>query len=178
MSNESSPVSPLTQSGGTMDSPALERARQNLDEYMSKKGLRTTTQRTLILTTFFQAKTHPTIAELLEEVRKEDPRVGYATVYRTMRMLSEGGIVQELHFDEGVTRYEILDEQSHHDHLICEECGLIVEFEESLIEQLQERVAAQHGFQLTHHKHELYGRCRDLEACVERRQENPAGGSS
>lgn len=151
-------------------SPNLERLRQNLDEYMSEKGLRTTEQRRLIVTTLFDSTEHLTIEEILERVRAVDSRVGYATVYRTMRMLAEGGIANELHFGDGVTRYEVADENSHHDHLICQECGQITEFEEPLIEELQERIATQYGFVVTHHKHELYGHCKDREACQERKR--------
>lgn len=139
---------------------------------MSEKGLRTTEQRKLIVSTFLENDAHPTIEELLEQVRSKDSRVGYATVYRTMKMLTEGGMANELHFGDGATRYEIADEDTHHDHLICEECGNIVEFEEPLIEDLQERIASQHGFVVTHHKHELYGHCADRAACKERRLKN------
>lgn len=135
---------------------------------MSKKGLRSTEQRKLIVSTFFETEAHATIEELLARVRQADPRVGYATVYRTMKMLSEGGMANELHFGDGATRYEVADDDAHHDHLICEECGLIVEFEEPLIEELQQRIAAANGFEITHHKHELYGHCGDKEACRER----------
>lgn len=150
-------------------SPNIERLKQNLDDYMIEKGLRTTEQRRLIVSTFFDSTEHLTIDELLERVRAIDSRVGYATVYRTMKMLSEGGIANELHFGDGLTRYEVADENSHHDHLICEDCGMIIEFEEPLIEELQERIAARYDFEVTHHKHELYGRCRDRKACTERK---------
>lgn len=154
-------------------SPNLEKLRQNLDDYMSEKGLRTTEQRRLIVTTLFDSSDHLTIDEILERVRAVDPRVGYATVYRTMKMLAEGGIANELHFGDGVTRYEVADENSHHDHLICQECGLIIEFEEPLIEELQERIAAHYDFVVTHHKHELYGHCKDREACQRRKKSGP-----
>ena len=150
--------------------PDLERLRQNLDDYMLEKGLRTTEQRSLIIKTLFDSTEHLTIDELLERVRSVDSRVGYATVYRTMKMLAEGGIANELHFGDGMTRYEVADENAHHDHLICEECGQITEFEEPLIEELQERIALRYGFVATHHKHELYGHCADREACAARRR--------
>jgi Fur family ferric uptake transcriptional regulator len=156
-------------------SPNLERLRQSLDDFMSERGLRTTEQRKLIVNTFFDSKEHLTIEELLDLVRSRDSRVGYATVYRTMKMLTEGGIANELHFGDGVTRYELADEDAHHDHLICEECGHITEFEEPLIEELQGRIAARYGFVVTHHKHELYGHCADREQCENRRKELGAG---
>ncbi|HSC88109.1 MAG TPA: Fur family transcriptional regulator [Polyangiaceae bacterium] len=156
--------------GDKPKAPNLDRLRQNLDEYMNEKGLRTTEQRSLIIKTLFDSGEHLTIDELLERVRAVDSRVGYATVYRTMKMLAEGGIANELHFGSGVTRYEVADEDAHHDHLICEECGQIIEFEEPLIEELQERIAARYGFVVTHHKHELYGHCADREACAVRQK--------
>jgi Fur family ferric uptake transcriptional regulator len=169
--NPSSP-SGSAKVGATPKVPDIDRVRRNLDDYMSEKGLRTTEQRKLIVSTFLENDAHPTIEELLEQVRAKDSRVGYATVYRTMKMLAEGGMAKELHFGDGATRYEIADEDAHHDHLICQDCGKIVEFEEPLIEDLQERIASQHGFVVTHHKHELYGHCADRKACAERRAKN------
>ncbi len=126
---------------------------------MASRGLRSTEQRRLIIDTLFGVREHLTIDALLERVRAADPRVGYATVYRTMKMLAEGTIVHERKFDDGHTRYELAHEHGHHDHLICVKCGGITEFEEPRIEELQEKVAARHGFQVQHHKHELYGVC-------------------
>jgi Fur family ferric uptake transcriptional regulator len=130
---------------------------------MDKQGLRTTEQRKVIIDTFFSTPEHVSIDELLERVRSADPRIGYATVYRTMKMLSDGGIAHERRFGDGFTRYELADEEAHHDHLICIECGNIQEFEEPLIEELQDRIAARYGFEVHHHKHELYGRCADCQ---------------
>jgi Fur family ferric uptake transcriptional regulator len=135
---------------------------------MDKQGLRTTEQRKLIIDTFFSGPEHVSIDELLERVRSADPRVGYATVYRTMKMLSDGGIAYERRFGDGFTRYELADEEAHHDHLICIECGNIQEFEEPLIEELQDRIAARYGFEVHHHKHELYGRCADCQRAAEK----------
>jgi Fur family ferric uptake transcriptional regulator len=115
----------------------------------------------LIIDKLFEATEHVTIDQLLEIVRAEDPRVGYATVYRTMKLLVEGGLAQERKFGDGFTRYELADSQAHHDHLICLSCGKITEFEEPEIEKLQERIAARYGFIVEDHKHELYGTCAD-----------------
>jgi Fur family ferric uptake transcriptional regulator len=142
--------------------PNVEKLRKNLDAYMATQGLRSTEQRRLIVDTFFQTPEHVTLDQLLERVRAADSRIGYATVYRTMKMLSDGGIANERKFGDGFTRYELADEgAAHHDHLICLHCGKIEEFEEPIIEELQERVAARHSFEVHHHKHELYGRCAD-----------------
>lgn len=148
------------------DSPApnLEHFRVLLQEHMAKRGLRTTDQRKLIVETFFQAPHHISIEELLSEVRAQDPRVGYATVYRTLKLLTECGVAFERKFGDGLTRYELADEASHHDHLICVECAKIIEFEEPQIEELQEAIAAKYGFALKSHKHEMYGVCADCQA--------------
>jgi Fur family ferric uptake transcriptional regulator len=141
------------------DSPNLEHFRVILHDHMVQKGLRSTDQRRLIVETFFRSPNHVSIEELLAQVRREDPKVGYATVYRTLKLLSECGVANERKFGDGLTRYELADETSHHDHLICMECGDIVEFEEPRIEALQEEVAERHGFRLRTHKHEMYGVC-------------------
>jgi Fur family transcriptional regulator, ferric uptake regulator len=130
---------------------------------MVKRGLRSTEQRRLIIDTLFDAGDHVTIDGLLRQVRAIDGRVGYATVYRTMKLLSESGIVQEHKFGDGFTRYELSDEEAHHDHLICLECGKITEFEEPSIEDLQDRVANRYGFLVKTHKHELYGVCSECQ---------------
>jgi Fur family ferric uptake transcriptional regulator len=147
------------------DSPNLEHFRELLHQHMLKKGLRSTDQRKLIVETFFRAPNHVSIEELLATVRQEDPRVGYATVYRTLKLLAECGVAFERRFGDGLTRYELADDTSHHDHLICVECGSITEFEEPRIEAIQEEVAERHGFLLRNHKHEMYGVCP---ACQEK----------
>jgi Fur family ferric uptake transcriptional regulator len=144
--------------------PNLEHFRALLNQHMEKRGLRSTDQRRLIVETFFQAPNHISIEELLAEVRAKDPRVGYATVYRTLKLLTECGVAFERKFGDGLTRYELADDASHHDHLICIECAKIVEFEEPKIEELQEKIAARHGFLLTSHKHEMYGTCSECQA--------------
>ena len=125
--------------GKQMDrAPAeLEHLRVLLQAYMNKKGLRHTDQRKLIVETFFSSENHVSIEELLAEC----------------------GVAHERRFGDGLTRYELADDASHHDHLICVECGDIVEFEEPAIEELQEGVARKYGFVLRSHKHELYGVC-------------------
>ncbi|MEZ4374780.1 MAG: Fur family transcriptional regulator [Polyangiaceae bacterium] len=145
--------------GSPARDPDQNRLREQLDTYMNERGLRSTEQRRLIVDTFFELGEHATVDELLSEVRKADSRIGYATVYRTLKMLSESGVVEERRFDDGITRYELADDDAHHDHLICTDCGFIQEFEEPLIEELQERVAERFGFSLGHHKLELYGSC-------------------
>jgi len=143
--------------------PNFEHFRTLLNDHMAKRGLRSTDQRRLIVETFFQAPNHISIEELLAQVRLQDSRVGYATVYRTLKLLTECGVAFERKFGDGLTRYELADEASHHDHLICVECTKIIEFEEPKIEELQEKIAVRHGFVLQSHKHEMYGVCQECQ---------------
>ena len=130
-----------------------------LSQYAARHGLRSTAQRRLVTDVFFRIGGHLSIDELLARVRRKNPKVGYATVYRTLKLLKDSGLAYERHFDDGISRYEVKHEDSHHDHLICTQCGTIVEFENHEIEQLQEKLAARHGFVLSRHEHELYGTC-------------------
>jgi Fur family transcriptional regulator, ferric uptake regulator len=148
--------------------PEAEHLRDVLDAYMVEHGMRATEQRRLIIDAFMAAPPHVSIDELLAQVRQKDARIGYATVYRTLKILAECGIAHERHFDDGFARYELAGAASHHDHLICTACGKIVEFEESQIEDLQLEVADRHGFVVTHHRHELYGLCDECHAKVEK----------
>jgi len=144
--------------------PNLDHFRELLNTHMERRGLRSTDQRKLIVETFFNAPNHISIEELLAEVRQQDPKVGYATVYRTLKLLTECGVAFERKFGDGLTRYELADESSHHDHLICTSCSKIIEFEEPKIEELQEKIATRYGFELLSHKHEMYGTCAECQA--------------
>ncbi|MDO8461610.1 MAG: transcriptional repressor [Deltaproteobacteria bacterium] len=132
--------------------------KEALLAYMEEKGFHATRQRDIILKEFFRKHRHLTIEEWLAEVRKSDPKIGYATVYRTLKLLSECGIAFKREFG-GQVRYEHATDH-HHDHLICMRCGKIVEFENKQIEILQEKVCKKYQFKLTTHKMELYGICR------------------
>jgi Fur family ferric uptake transcriptional regulator len=127
-------------------------------EFCRKNNLNTTQQRETIVDTFLKTQEHMSIDDLLARVRKKNPTIGYATVYRTLRLLLDSGIASARQFGDGQTRYEVTGE--HHDHLICVKCGLILEFEDDEIERLQDRIAEKlGGFRVLRHKHELYGMC-------------------
>jgi Fur family transcriptional regulator, ferric uptake regulator len=144
-----------------------KRLRAELESVMGRRGLRSTSQRRLILDRLFEIGEHFTADDLIADVRQADSSVGSATVYRTLRMLVESGLLHEHRFaDNEGTRFELHVSDEHHDHIICLSCGKIREFEEPLIEQLQERVAEQLGFKLQSHTHQLYGHCSDCVAAT------------
>ena len=133
--------------------------KRHWKEFLGENKLNTTQQRELIVDFFLRSTDHLSIDELLGKVRKRNPKVGYATVYRTLKLLVEAGLATQRQFGDGQARYELAGE--HHDHLICTQCGKIVEFEDDEIESLQERVARRFGFHLQRHRHEMYGICPD-----------------
>lgn len=132
-----------------------------LKSYLESKGLKSTAQRDFIADTFFRINTHISLDELLKKVKRKTPRVGYATVYRTMKLLTDSGLALERRFGDGQTRYENLPDDGHHDHIICIKCARIIEFQNQRIEQLQAETAKKFGFKVINHKLELYGYCSD-----------------
>jgi Fur family ferric uptake transcriptional regulator len=132
---------------------------EHLAEYLSGQGLKSTRQRDEILNIFVSAGRHLSAEELYLLVKKTDPAIGYATVYRTLKLLAEAGLAEERHFEDGFNRYEYRATDGHHDHLICTRCGAIIEFENERIEALQQDVAKKNRFLVQSHKLELYGLC-------------------
>jgi Fur family ferric uptake transcriptional regulator len=128
-----------------------------LDAHLERSGLRHSGVRDLVVEAFLAAREHVSVEELTRRVRRRG--IGQATVYRTLKLLSDCGLAAPRQFGDGVTRYEPVAERAHHDHLICTSCGTIVEFENPRIEALQLAVAREHGFTVESHKLELYGRC-------------------
>jgi len=146
-------------------SPAASNTSRSGDEflvafrsYLRREGLKSTRQRDLIVHEFAGASGHVSVEELLRRVRAIDPGLGYATVYRTLKLLVDAGLAGVRDFGEGFARFESLGED-HHDHLICENCGRIVEFHDEELERRQDQVAADLGYRVTHHRHELFGIC-------------------
>jgi len=131
--------------------------RQDLARYLERHQLKQTKQRDAILDVFLAAEGHVTSDEMFQRVRRHHPSIGYTTVYRTLKLLCDAGLAIERRFEDGVTRYEI--EHEHHDHLVCTKCGKIIEFECSMIEAAQNRIAERYSFRILRHRHELYGHC-------------------
>ncbi len=128
-------------------------------DYIAGKRLKMTPQRKRILEIFLESKGHLTAEDIYRNIKETYDSIGQATVYRTMKLLAESGLAKAVEFGDGAIRYELKYGQDHHDHLICERCGVNVEVVDSEIEALQEKVAAANGFVLTGHKMYLYGLC-------------------
>src|SRR5205814_6573427 len=100
-------------------------ARERLAIWIAARGLKATRQRDLIVDTFFSQTGHLSVDELVEKAKQRDPSIGAATVYRTMKILTDAGLASARHFEGGQTRYEAALDRHHHDHLICTSCGSI-----------------------------------------------------
>ncbi|MBM4132205.1 MAG: transcriptional repressor [Nitrospira sp.] len=128
-----------------------------LRDHLAKHQLKLTRQREQILSVFLKME-HITAEQMYRMLAKKDPHIGLATIYRTLNLFCEAGLAQARHFGTQ-TQYDNISHKGHHDHLICTDCGKIVEFENCDIERLQEEVARRNGFTIKTHKLELYGVC-------------------
>ena len=125
-------------------------------ERCAARGLRMTDQRRVVARVIGASLDHPDVEELYARASKEDPRISLATVYRTVKLLQEAGILDKLEFGDGRARYEDA-ERDHHDHLIDVNTGRVIEFVDPEIENLQERIAQRLGYRLIGHRLELLG---------------------
>lgn len=136
-------------------------------EHIRRAGLKKTTQREMILLLFLQTEGHLSAEDLYMLVREKDPTVGFTTVYRTLKLLSECGLAREERLGDGRRRYEHHFNHQHHDHLICTACGELIEFYSEIIEKKQDEIAEQFDFQPTHHSLRIFGLCS---SCRQKRQ--------
>ncbi|MDP9840244.1 MULTISPECIES: Fur family transcriptional regulator [Rhizobiaceae] len=129
---------------------------KSLEELCAERGMRMTDQRRVIARTLQESDDHPDVEELYRRSSKVDPRISISTVYRTVKLFEDEGIIERHDFRDGRSRYETVPEE-HHDHMIDVQSGTVIEFHSAEIEALQERIAREHGFRLVGHRLELYG---------------------
>lgn len=150
----------------------IEMVMEDFHARLQEAGLKSTRQRDAIVDCFFRLDKHISADELLDEVRESAPRIGYATVYRTLKLLVEQGFALPKDFGDGITRYDpIHDQDPHHDHLICVDCRKIIEFNDDKIASLLSTIADEHGYELRRKKLEIYAECR-IENCPNRQNDN------
>jgi Fur family ferric uptake transcriptional regulator len=135
----------------------LERFRRFLRDHR----LPITRQRDLVAQTVLLAEDHLSVEGIRRRLREKGESVGTATVYRTLDVLLESGLVRAHDFGEGFKRYEPMPAQAHHEHLICERCGRVVEFQNERLERMLPVIADEHAFQHDRHRVEIYGVCRE-----------------
>jgi Fur family ferric uptake transcriptional regulator len=130
-------------------------------KHIQRSGLKRTAQRDLILDVFLHTEEHLSSEDLYRLVQKQDASIGHTTVYRTLKLLTDAGLAREVRFGDGRAHYEHNYKHQHHDHMICTECGRIIEFYSAELEAIQDAMAAKHRFQVKQHLLRILGVCAD-----------------
>jgi Fur family ferric uptake transcriptional regulator len=146
------------------DQPTISRemvreAQAILHEHLKSVGLKHTDQRDTILRTFLDTREHLSTDELHRLVKRKDARIGYTTVYRTLKLLAECGLASEVAFHDGIARYEHQYNRRSHHHMVCTECGSSVEFFSPAIDQLEQEIGRKYQYETTRHTFQIYGVC-------------------
>jgi Fur family ferric uptake transcriptional regulator len=151
------------------DQPTI--SRENIREaegiflqHLRRVGLKQTEQRNAILRTFLETREHLSIDELHRLVKKTDPRIGFTTVYRTLKLLAGCGLASEVAFHDGIARYEHQYNRRSHHHMVCTECGASVEFFSEQVGAIEREVGHKHRYVTTRHTFQIYGVCEECRA--------------
>src|SRR5690242_18692824 len=147
------------------DQPLLSRemmqeAQQILHNHLKRVGLKQTAQRDTILRTFLETRDHLSTDELHRLVKKKDDRIGFTTVYRTLKLLAECGLASEVAFQDGIARYEHQYNRRSHHHMICTQCGDSVEFFSLQMDRLERAIGRKYHYVTTRHSFQIYGVCQ------------------
>src|SRR5262244_1913195 len=146
------------------DQPNISRAEvreagEILHRHLKRVGLKHTAQRDTILRTFLDTREHLSTDELFRLVRKKDERIGFTTVYRTLKLLAECGLASEVAFHDGIARYEHQYNRRNHHHMVCTECGSSVEFFSPEVERIEREIGRKHKYVTVRHSFQIYGVC-------------------
>jgi Fur family ferric uptake transcriptional regulator len=138
-------------------------AEEIFNSHLKRVGLKHTGQRDAILRTFLETHDHLSTEELHQLVKRSDSRIGFTTVYRTLKLLAECGLASGVAFHDGVTRYEHQYNRRSHHHMVCTECGSSVEFFSPAIEKVEEEIGRKHHYVTTRHTFQVYGICGECQ---------------
>ena len=143
-------------------SPEMVReAQQILHQHLKRVGLKQTAQRDTILRTFLETREHLSTNELHRLVQKKDARIGFTTVYRTLKLLAGCGLASEAAFHDGIARYEHQYNRRSHHHMVCTECGASVEFFAEKVGEIEQEIGRKHHYVTTRHTFQIYGVCEE-----------------
>src|SRR3974390_1709955 len=152
---------------GSISPEMVKEAEDIFYRHLRRVGLKHTGQRDTILRAFLDTRDHLSTDELFRLVRKKDERIGFTTVYRTLKLLAECGLASEVAFNDGVARYEHQYNRRSHHHMVCTECGSSVEFFSDEIERIERETGRKHKYLTTRHTFQIYGVC---DACQKKRK--------
>ena len=139
----------------------VREAQDILHQHLKRVGLIQTAQRDTILRAFVETREHLSIDELHRLVQKKDPKIGYTTVYRTLKLLAECGLASEVAFHDGIARYEHQYNRRSHHHMVCTGCGGSVEFFSNEVKKLEQEIGHKYHYVTTRHSFQIYGVCED-----------------
>jgi Fur family ferric uptake transcriptional regulator len=145
----------------TLSRHAVREAQGILHEHLKRVGLKQTAQRDTILHTFLETRDHLSTDELHRLVQKKDARIGYTTVYRTLKLLAECGLASAVAFHDGIARFEHQYNRRSHHHMVCTGCGSSVEFFSQEVSQLEQEIGRRYRYLTTRHTFQIYGLCED-----------------
>jgi len=145
----------------TISREMMREAQQILHEHLKRVGLKHTEQRDTILHTFLETREHLSVNELHRLVQKKDARIGFTTVYRTLKVLAECGLASEVAFHDGIARYEHQYNRRGHHHMVCTSCGSSVEFFSAEVDRLEHEIGRKYNYETTRHTFQIYGLCED-----------------
>jgi len=145
----------------TLSRESMREAETVFHNHLKRVGLKHTGQRDVILRTFLETRDHLSTDELYRLVKKKDERVGFTTVYRTLKLLVECGLASEVAFHDGVARYEHQYNRRDHHHMVCTACGSSVEFFSPEIERLEGEIGHKYRYETTRHRFQIYGVCEN-----------------
>lgn len=148
------------------DQPSLSRemvreAQRILHQHLKRVGLKHTAQRDTILRTFLETREHLSTDELHRLVQKRSPRIGFTTVYRTLKVLADCGLASVVAFHDGIARFEHQYGRRSHHHMVCTQCGASVEFFSPQVRRVEQDIGRKHHYQTTRHTFQIYGICED-----------------
>ncbi|MGA9527834.1 MAG: Fur family transcriptional regulator [Terriglobales bacterium] len=150
------------------DQPSI--SRENIREaeaiflqHLRRVGLKQTGQRNAILRTFLETREHLSTDELHRLVKKKDPRIGFTTVYRTLKLLAGSGLASEVAFHDGIARYEHQYNRRSHHHMVCTDCGASVEFFSPQVGEIEQEIGRKHHYLTTRHTFQVYGVCHECQ---------------
>lgn len=148
------------------------------EEYLAENGLKHSRQREVILQYFLETGGHMTVDDLYRVIHRAHPEIGRTTIYRTLKLLCDARLAESITLRDGLTRFEHRYKHGHHDHMICVQCGTIIEFVSPEIETLQDEIAEAYGFSIDSHRHQLFGACQKCNKRRGRRRSQSDGAGS
>src|SRR5258708_31151937 len=148
------------------DHPLISRemvreAEDILHRHLKRVGLKQTAQRDTILRTFLETREHLSLSELHGLVRQKDGKIGFTTVYRTLKLFAECGLASEVAFHDGIARYEHQHNRRSHHHMVCTDCGSSVEFFSPEVDKAEQEIGRKFHYETTRHTFQIYGLCED-----------------